>query len=138
MSNTRQFYSDPLAAAWMQKHFGMRFTVKIKGIPEHEYEVGPAFWADEIASPSPAYYVHPDSLHLLELQVGDVIGGMDSICIVRGIDEDRARFVGEAYVSETAREGKAMGWCKRSGLTGSTHIIQRNGVAFHWPERESA
>jgi hypothetical protein len=78
------FYTDPLAAAWMQKHYGMRF------LTPHGDELR---WFDGkmmFGKPYPLegsvlegktlliesldpHYIHPDSLHLLEPRAGDLV-----------------------------------------------------------------
>lgn len=58
---TRFYYTDPLAAAWMAKHFGMWFTresfhITLCDILDSIYEADPA-----------KCYIHPDSMRLLEV-----------------------------------------------------------------------
>ena len=104
----RYYYTDPLAAAWMAKHYGMMFGIRhyekiiwdceaqgMSGdwLPIKDWERIAADAADGNAQP--AYYIHPDSLHLLEPRVCDftMLGGQ---------------------------------------------VFQRNGTVFHWPESEEA
>lgn len=65
----RYLYTDPLAAAWMAKQFGMRFCDRTG----FSVSADPSMWymADRhhIAG---SLYVHPDSLHLLEPQQDDL------------------------------------------------------------------
>lgn len=63
----RAFYTDPLAAAWMAKHFGMKFVAakevqQIHIICENPYVI------ENSHSP---YFFHLDSLALLEPRYGD-------------------------------------------------------------------
>ncbi len=112
---TRWFYNDPLAAAWMAKHFGMQLTNES---PTHDGRKNgrPAYWrtmlrnaADDISDRPTHFCIHPDSLHLLMPVYGDVL--MQN---------------GSAYV-----------WSKFGGQNvQSATIIQRNGTPFMWPEVE--
>ena len=97
----KYFYTDPLAAAWMAKHFGMEFQYQSDGILVNF----PSEWLHEaIASKTfnDKAYIHPSSLHLLNFQKGDI-----EIDIPIGIQ----------------------GAVRRE-------IIQRNGIAFMWPQVE--
>lgn len=105
-TNTRYFYTDPLAAAWMAKHFGMRFYCDT--FEPFEYE-GANDILQDMGEDEKAC-VHPDSLHLLEPQVGDLMRGSNNTAAMY--------FTGEVEPKPTA------------------HIVQRNGKPFHWPERE--
>jgi hypothetical protein len=114
---TRLYYSDPLAAAYMAKHFGMRFEFGERYVSER--------WSSELGADEQAiiescltttdaydpkhvdkYYIHPDSLHLLEvnpksdLTLAGIANAMDAMPPV------------------------------------ANRIIQRNGLAFMWPEQE--
>src|SRR5258708_34729609 len=88
------FYTDLLAAAWMAKHFGMFLTLPT--LKSFDYANQKGFKWESIAHGpySEKYYVHPDSLHALEPQVGDwgtdgeysgEVGGVDAslttICV---------------------------------------------------------
>jgi hypothetical protein len=137
---TRRFYTDPLEAAWMAKHFGMRFEILKPRLPidadvrEVPYcsggFIGVTTWdGDKMLGSRPHHpdevlYIHPDSLCLLEPQTGDIgeeggftfkyggfIGGWNNGNWDKPVYPDRAAAV---------------------------RIIQRNGLAFHWPESEAA
>lgn len=102
---TGYYYDDPLAAAWMAKHFGMKFW---NG--EHEICVTPLVDSEAEAK----RYIHQDSLHLLEPQEGDW-GRTKS-----------GRFA--------IFDGYGRAWRDRSGnFLVDAEIIFRNGLAFHWP-----
>jgi hypothetical protein len=113
----RYFYTDPLAAAWMAKHFGMKFGLnhygKMVWEPVHfSHKPGSEPFTDvddilEVASP---LYIHPDSLHLLTPQIGDLCMG-DKIAATVAVLTDHNK---------------------------SLMVIRRNGVPFHWPEVEPA
>lgn len=100
----KYFYKDPLAAAWMAKHFGMRFQ-------DNGYEASPYeellshYDAGGDGKTFPKYYIHPDSLHLLEPQRGDRLDVVSTLKL--------------DVVNPFIRP---------------TEIVQRNGIAFMWPE----
>lgn len=109
----RHFYRDPLAAAWMAKHFGMRFSGW-----DAEYVLSDFFCLDdgyEISERECSYYIHPDSLHLLEPKDGDLLEwdyGAGVVGYKGGC--------GEGQFGDRVRS-----------------IIQRNGIPFMWPETEN-
>lgn len=116
---TRYFYTDPLAAAWMAKHFRVNFR---NG--DHEMLVlavsdGEVTWFVRHSNPplryiEEEYYIHPDSLHLLNPQVEDII------------------------FNDTSLMGcSQVGICKGS-MENGFRIIQRDGKPFFWPESEVA
>jgi hypothetical protein len=75
------------------------------------------------------HFIHPDSLHLLEPQAGDFwqdrdLGGV--LELVR--DRLLVRMPGMQVL-----DAKRGDWVSATG-----RIIQRNGMAFHWPESEAA
>ena len=105
----RYFYADPLAAAWMTKHFRMKlvagdFCLQPESVPAFLRKLGDGFTADRI-------FAHPESLPLLEPKVGDVVED-DSRSKVRRLTA--AHFPYQATLRQ---------------------ILQRNGKPFHWPER---
>jgi hypothetical protein len=121
----RFFYTDPLAAAWMAKHFGMKLVCLHRneddgvdadhvGTPypfEHAI-LDAEMWEDAIRGTCRNIYVHPDSLPLLEPQIGDLITG-----------RNRKVFMfheGATTPTENAR------------------VAERNGIPFHSPESEDA
>ena len=132
---TRWFYSDPLAAAWMCGKFGMCIYthglnngVHPKRWQDFE-ETLPSLAKDAIDGCEDRYYIHPESLHLLDPQVGD-------LCL----------FTPHKYghIEETEKQkeigGKQHevvmldGFYEEASYFGA--IIQRNGIAFMWPESE--
>lgn len=77
---TRLFYSDPLEAAYMIKHFRMRIVVKENSESGIALSVGEnmaqdAEWRNVcvMETGETKYYIHPDSLGLLEPIPGDVV-----------------------------------------------------------------
>jgi hypothetical protein len=104
----RFFYTDPLAAAWMEKNVGMRIH---DGDQDKECDFRLS------VSNGKKLYVHPASLSLLEPQV-------DDICMCRmHLDDPASEIVPyRIHVPKTKHDVVA--------------VIQRNGVAFMWPESE--
>lgn len=139
----RFFHTDPLAAAWMAKHFGMRFKLwKWNDLSFQFLPTGRNPDAD-----SSRLYIHPESLHLLEPQDGDAVvfdrwhwerQRFDDMkdapfqphyATIR-IDGDRKHIFSAGIGWDTARVGE------RFSLP--FKIIQREGIAFHWPEVDAA
>jgi hypothetical protein len=117
----RYYYDDPLAAAWMADKFGMRyvdgFNVSIRGDADD-----PVTFANYFAArlDEPDMYIHPDSLSLLELQMGDLV------YIENWYDNPNSRF---PYVQINIVE-----LLERLKKEATCTIIQRNGLAFMWPK----
>jgi hypothetical protein len=103
----RAYYTDPLAAAWMAKHFGMRFQRQIDW-GEPFIDITLCDILDSIYESDPyRSYIHPDSLHLLESDPATDL-----------------TLYGIADVIEMRRP-----WANR--------ILQRDGKPFFWPEFEA-
>ncbi|WP_020472343.1 hypothetical protein [Zavarzinella formosa] len=131
---TRWFYTDPLAAAWMAKHFGMAYAVD--GLVDGESIAAPRLFAskhifeDKIHlhvsdAVGRRYYIHPDSLHLLEPHKHDLV---DFVWI---------HPCGESFHEMTLLHTGFESFCEESTCDYDSHrIIQRNGKAFIWPEVE--
>lgn len=66
----KYFHTDPLVAAWMAKHFGMKFLIrtglKYKACPIEVDSTIRGMLHDAIDYIEWKYYIHPDSLHLLD------------------------------------------------------------------------
>jgi hypothetical protein len=111
----RYFYTDPLAAAWM-KHYGMVFRENDEG------------WVDPLMDKRDRYIICSDSLHLLEPQVGDLLHIVRGFCsyykTVESISTGGVWSDGEHW--DIATKEPLHDW----------EIIQRNGIAFMWPEEE--
>lgn len=114
----RYFYTDPLAAAWMAKHFGMRFCDRT-GL---SVSADPAMWymADRHYMAG-SLFISPDSLHLLTPQVGDV-----ALYSVPHKDAGQIHEYGP-YIHPEAQHHLTI-----------KKILERSGIAFHWPEQEAA
>lgn len=123
-NNMKYYYDDPLAAAYMAKHFGMKFELIMYGVDTKEtihHAIGDEmfFWKNinlDTEKFGLRYCIHPDSLHLLGPQTGDLLefrdDGHDLTCY-------RIREEGDWKISD--------GWFIKS-------ITQRNGIPFMWPE----
>lgn len=129
---TRYFYIDPLAAAWMAKHFGMKFENGIffeEFLESTEWGTQPGRWIyrgdqefieeNKENQSHPIWpnkvYIHPDSVKLLEPQIDDLVETTVDFCVDCGAEYGHY-FKGHYPIKK---------------------IIQRNGIAFMWPEAES-
>jgi hypothetical protein len=137
----RYFYTDALAAAWMSKHFGMRlqFTIPLMSV-EKSMKIGDyaiARWHES----GEKIYIHPDSLSILEPQVGDIVEykwnikpTLDAI-----IDKEQPHNIVEeewAYeVSDVFSESQLQD-LKDPSRRKDVKIIQGGGIPFMWPEVE--
>ncbi len=111
----RYFYTDPLAAAWMAKHFGMNFYwIDPEAIAPGDFSLELDDLISEITNKYiERFYVHAQSVHLLEPREADLYA-CDTAC---------------GWLATTPGES----WIKQIG---HFRIIQRNGIAFMWPESE--
>lgn len=114
---TRYYYTDPLAAAWMAEYFGMRFI----GDEGQDLDLadGCGFWRGGtyyFYDNEKLIYIHPDSVHLLEPQEGDLLWVATPEGLAAEFHQSPSPYGGNQEVIET---------------------IQRNGKAFHWPEQET-
>lgn len=124
----RYFYTDALAAAWMAKHFGMKIAPDPREFPN---AVNASFDANgvlqqaclaEMGTPKwRKWYIHPDSLHLLEPQVEDLV-------TING---------GESANIATHPEFCEALKANADRFVAPVKILQRNNTAFMWPEREN-
>jgi hypothetical protein len=125
----RYYYTDPMAAAWMAKHHFMRIIACESPLyekDERERDIKSLLYsaADQEIDDGSKYYIHPDSVHILEPQIDDI-----------GMDTEEVIFL---------CEGITPGWSCLSTdsdgytimKTGDIKIIQRNGIAFMYPEKE--
>ena len=131
MTASQYFYDDPLAAAWMAKHFGMQFSRGDQCI------IG---WGDFTYSPpntwDAPFVIHPDSVSLLEPQVGDLV----EMTYSRGewINYRHVTSVEEGYY-EIADFPDKYGFPDYIGKDGERkifRIVERNSIPFHWPQSE--
>jgi hypothetical protein len=132
MTQKQYFYTDPLAAAWMAKHFGMEFLDEETN-PDLPYKVTYDLMIEggDLYRPLRQYIIHTGSMHLLEARIGDVWqetthAGVVTAGVVLAVD----RNVITVRVPER-HNGKHHFCCPTSlGL-----VIQRDGLPFFWPDR---
>ena len=125
----RYYYTDPLAAAWMSKHFGMKIVDEFV----ESFQIGAWASLKMLAEAKPVneigwskQYIHAESLYLLEPLIGD---------IVLNCDDDPARVISNGKPPEAY----CVPWSSAIEHVGtSAQIISRRGKAFHWPESEEA
>jgi len=99
----KYYYTNPITVAWMQDKFGVKFEL---------FENCPIDYAVERLLKNRKYYIHSDSLGILEPQVGDLVQGK--------LSGPEYFIYEDISVSEMVKK-----------------IIERNGVAFMWPEIEN-
>lgn len=140
------FYSDPLAAAWMAKHFGMKFV--FQGVCAADSFTAQNGYMAEVTiremqqtggmGDSPAYiridfgdweipkkhYIHPDSLHLLRPKLWDIIAYPSKA------DKNKEFRLCHQLTNSAVVDAAEYTWHS------TTQIIQRNGTPFFWPESE--
>jgi hypothetical protein len=127
---TRYFYTDPLAAAWMAKRFGMRFDVDMEDVLLAVYhfhrqqtqhlDISPELQNISVTVTGRKIFVHPGSLHLLEPKVGDLLEVLENGFNV-------AKRVHDAFDLKALKSEWRL-----------LEIIHRAGTRFHWPESEAA
>lgn len=127
----KYYYTDALAAAWMEDKFGMKF-VDDRGLNVTIYDpyTDGYFISGGVGnyteSPDKAY-VSPDSLHILEPQMNDLVKAIINRrnCLSEGDD-----------VYEYGIYGDWFNVGEKFLTMENVSIIQRNGVAFMMPEVE--
>lgn len=131
---TKYFYTDPIAAAFMVREYGVEVTANKEGGGQTEPITWDLLWAIETIRSEEdyeRYYVHPDSHHIFEPQVGDFYQDEDpnGISIERITKVDKIDKTYEA----TSDYGNDAHWYYGEELP---KIIQRNGNPFFAPEVE--
>lgn len=128
----KYYYDDPLAAAWMAKHHGMRFVIEWP--KQHKRDPEEVFFSDGVPFTRGGsnmvlfhLHLHPDSLPLLEPQEGD--------------------FSADGWEFKTALQWWLKAYCEEGNpdrIDVRRHVKHwkrtaiRNGIAFHWPKEEQA
>jgi len=116
----KYYYTDPMAAAWMAKHFGMKFTSSFELCDEYSHQNHCYYQAQGVADDK--LFIHPNSLHLLEPQVGD-------LCIRYPDKRGHCNYCGMDWLLQIESKEDLQLW------NGDIHkIIQRNGIAFMMPK----
>lgn len=146
---TKYFYTDPLAAAWMAKHFSMKLELRYTPEEIAEYEPGTEayffenamiddgiaeMWEDVIAAGCRRIYIHTDSLPLLKPKRWDVMTdrGKNSVGFVMTSLPDLTVIQSS---TENAEQVLTRVEIYPAGFD-SWRIIQRDGKPFFWPESE--
>lgn len=122
----RYYYDDKLAVEWMVEHFQMKFASGRREV---------LYWEDRNAfcykknhwggvykknrnTYEGKFYLHPDSLNILEPREMDII-----------IDCDGCPWLVDDYgFHNNCAIDEAKEWMEK--------IIQRNSVLFHWPKEK--
>ena len=104
------YYTDPLASAYMAREFG----VELINEDGHKYYVRNIITMHNLGK----LYIHPDSYHIFEPQVGDVFS------------TTRADATSVEFVMSDIRATEF----KHLIITQGAKIIQRNNKPFFWPE----
>lgn len=114
---SRPHYTDPLSAIWMFSKFGMDMTAA-NGEP-----ILNSFIRNQFPS-SGKWYIDVDRLYLLEPQVGDLT------------EAKEGHGVGTHYFIASESDLEHLAWDNDLGLFGQCRIVERNGIAFMWPQSE--
>jgi len=148
----KYFYTDPLAARWMQGNHGMNFCDaegEYLDIKENGFrgtcsgEEWGKWLRDERSSPYRFYdkaYIHPDSLHILDLRLHDAIVDRENVSegqIWRIIEAQL--YESQGAVDDDMNNNFISIKAAKINLSGYSYdyrIIQRSGIAFMWPECE--
>lgn len=121
-----KYYDCALKAMWMNKYFGMEFVDEYREPCKFSVEYG-----TEILD---KYYIHPDILHILEPQVGDLLHIVRGFCSYYKKVDDVAKG-GTKNVTGIWSGGEHWDITTKEPLH-DWEIIQRNGIAFIIPEVE--
>lgn len=132
----RYYYNDPLAAAWMAKHFGMDFQIHSSdthgNFKDHLMDIGVIQIRRHIeASATDKYYIHPESESVLEPKDKDIAlwkGDLGRI-IENNTDIGWAFYVLEMNCSRRML-------LSFRDLEEHPEIIYRNHLPFFWPKVE--
>lgn len=141
------FYTDPLAAAFMAREYGMLYTssiwANVKVSPhdsmilayDKERKIYPAIRADHAEF---KLYIHSDSIEILKPMIRDLVtnthnqynrdnrpcSGLVSVIFNAGKS---------VYINTGERHNGKRDFCES---VDSLKIIQRNNIPFFWPESE--
>ncbi|QDP62904.1 MAG: hypothetical protein Unbinned5081contig1002_9 [Prokaryotic dsDNA virus sp.] len=108
---TKLYYADPLSAAYMAREFGVKMYIEGSNVELNSWnDFFVEYGGGTIDAFSDEFYVHPDSYHIFEPQVGDVF-------------EDANHRILKKHKHTIA-------------VIHPITIIQRNNRPFFWPESE--
>lgn len=119
----RYYYDDPLAAAWMVLNFKMRLQKGEAGYGKGTTTFKALLDAELDRAWRYRYYIHPDSLYILEPQVGDLVGWLT---LSKAGDK-------EEWLESFNPFEKLIPHVKSP----ISRIIQRNGIPFMMPKEEA-
>lgn len=112
----RYYYTDPLAAAWMAKHFGMVFDRWTEGLGKWTGRLSGSDTLQDFEDCT-QLFIHPDSLHLLEPRAGDLVQWL--------IHDGQGGYIpGAGVYGYFCGKGKV------------ERIVERDGKQLFWPEVE--
>jgi len=118
----RYYYTDPLAAAWMAKHFEMKL-----GWYNHGRWCKHSSIEDMVCHPLSMYYIHPESMPLLEPKDGDKLYGPCG----------GELFSVESYPWPEVDQHISIDFAQTLIVESGFRTIQRDGKPFFWPEIEN-
>ncbi len=129
---SKRYYTDPLAAAWMVSRYGMKLHFPDGDMPILQIDMsGQAYFQypatdarDKIWEGHFKIFVHPDSLHLLEPQVGDIMDYFRPDTAMTMMQHWYEKYYPLKHLDQI------------NGNDCAFNIIQRNGTAFMWPKVE--
>ena len=142
------YYTDALAAAYMASEFGVIFTKEIKAglwqsslhhdsAIDYDIKITPRRGRkiDKRLSPyKPPFYIHPDSYHIFEPQVGDLVKINYGIC-----NDEYDKSANDHYQVISLVRNKEFQLARTPryfSFNKMRRIIQRNNKPFFWPEEE--
>lgn len=112
---TKLYYDCPIKAAYMAKYFEVHYTEPLAyGYNNGQYTVARSLRPD--MSPDTKYYIHPDSLPIFELKMGDTVHTPKSSIGFKQVVTVELKY----YLNEN----------------GEYQIIQRNNHPFFMPQEE--
>lgn len=131
----RYYYDDPLEAAHMAKHFGIRLFIPSSDnwFPAYERMIAPDEWWHEIQKHEwgkgaekyfvdPCDYLNPDGLRAFSPRIGDLY-------LITEPDDDAIR----NNVTIVLDRNLCRKWDRRP----IGEIIRRDGKPFFWPKSEA-
>ena len=139
------YYTDPLAAAYMAREFGVKFTTTQKqrvkrGVPARYTHIKKKVelsnpWSIACSSyKNKKLFIHPDSYYIFEAQLDDIEQATDCVinpemCINKVVEDEVPH---KMYPYSVIHQTPANLMLKE----GVGQIIQRNNKPFFWPESE--
>lgn len=136
----RYYYTDPLAAAWMAKHFWIAYTEPLAfGFNNGQFTIARSPHLD--MHNESRYYIHPDSVRLLEPQLYDFYdmgedGGIVHIVTNEEMQtiENDIPSISNQYITLELLCGNEPSGCYDFGW----FPIRRDDKPFFWPESEES